>query len=92
MPENETDSFEPLDGIEFKSPREAADFLSYAGPDDLVEVKYIKDGETLPENETVTPERAARDLTAFHNANVPTLIASSVPATATQLCGPPARS
>jgi hypothetical protein len=70
MPENETDSFEPLDGIEFKTPREAADFLSHAGPDDLVEVKYIKDGEALPENETVTPERAARDLTAFHNANV----------------------
>ncbi|WNV10173.1 hypothetical protein [Tardiphaga sp. 709] len=70
MPENEPGSFEPLDGIEFKTPREAADFLSYAGPDDLVEVKYIKDGEALPENETVTSERAARDLTAFHNANI----------------------
>ncbi|MGK7056883.1 hypothetical protein AB4853_10415 [Bradyrhizobium sp. 1050_B9_N1_2] len=62
---------EPEAEPDFKDARDAAD--ASTGPEavPLVEVFYQKtaDGERIDGSETVTPERAAKDLTAYRNAN-----------------------
>lgn len=62
---------EPEAEPEFKDAREAADASTGAEAAPLVEVFYQKtaDGERIDGSETVTPERAAKDLTAYRKAN-----------------------